>query len=110
MSVDFEKINKCYVHIASLRISLQQASTLEQITAIANKISELEQEILNEKAKGCQELIVKKVSLIEKVERLRSELEKAESELREVETCLDGRIANLKKSLESQLAAIEESK
>lgn len=102
----FDTINRYNVAIISLRNQLKQAAGIDELTILAGKIIDLEQQILVEKTAGYKELEKEKVQVESKIDKMRRELRFLENDLQRIDnkidlkvnvyrTALQGRIENL---------------
>ncbi len=99
----FDIINKYNVAIASLRNQLKQASGIDELTQIASKIIELEQQILVEKSAGYKELEEEKKKVEGKVDKLRRDLKRAEDDLNRIGNNIDVKINGYRRALQHKI-------
>ena len=99
----FELINKYNVAILSLKNQLKNAMGIDELTRIANKIVDLEQQILIEKTTGYKELEEEKKRISMKVDKLRRELSKTESALSQIENNIDIKLNSYRKALQNKI-------
>jgi predicted nuclease with TOPRIM domain len=102
----FEVINKYNVAVASLRNQLKTATGIDELTSIASKIIDLEQQILVEKSAGYKQLEAEQKTIHAKVDKLRRELRRAEDELDQLGNKIDIKINGYKKSLQQKIDAL----
>ena len=100
---DFDKINRCNVAIQSLRNQLNQSTNIDELTLIASKIIELEQEIINERARGHKKLERKRKTVESKIDKLQRQLLAAQDELDDLDQTIDQRLNGYRKNLISRI-------
>lgn len=99
----FEIINKYNVAILSLRNQLKQAKGIDELTQIASKIVDLEQQILVEKTVGYKELEGEKKKIETKIDKLRRELKWAENDLDRIDNTIDVKLNGYRKALQYKI-------
>ena len=99
----FNIINKYNICIKSLSNQLKISTNVNELTVIASKIIELEQEILYEKTSGCLKLKKEKYKINNKIETLKRQINIAEKELQYIESSLDYKINGQKKILNKKI-------
>lgn len=104
----FEKINKYNVAIQSLKNQLKQASSLDELTILAGKIIELEQQIVIEKSTGYKQLEKERKDIEQKIDKIRRELHRAEADLSRINNTLDFKINGYKKTLQAKIDSLGE--
>lgn len=104
----FDVINRYNVAIASLRNQLKTATGIDELTSIASKIIDLEQQILIEKTAGYKQLEKEQKEISNKVDKLRRELRRAEEELDLVDNKIDHKINGYRKALQIKIDSLNE--
>lgn len=104
----FDKINKFNVAIASLKNKLKSADNIDELTFIASKIINLEQQIVIEKTNGYKELEKRKKEISDKIDKIRRELKRAEDDLQHIDNSLDLKVNGLKRSLQLRIDSLNE--
>jgi predicted nuclease with TOPRIM domain len=104
----FDVINRYNVAILSLRNQLKQANGIDELTAIAGKIIELEQQILVEKSAGYAQLEEEKKKVEGKVDKLRRELKRAEDDLNRIDNSMDLKVNGYRKALQTKIDLLNE--
>lgn len=99
----FEKINRYNVAIISLKNQLKTAISVDELTVIASKIIDLEQQIVVEKAIGCRELEKEKKDLINHVSKLRRNIRRAEDDLQRIDNYINLKISGEKEMLQTRI-------
>ena len=102
----FDVINRYNVAIKSLRNQLKTASGIDELTNIASKIIELEQQIMIEKSIGYQRLKDNKKQIKYKIDKLQRELNQAEGELSQIDTKLTFKINGYRKTLQARIDSL----
>lgn len=103
----FELINKYNVAIGSLRNQLKAASSIDELTVIAGKIIDLENQIMYEKKAGYQELQQEKTVIEDKIDKARRELARLETDLQRVGNKLDLKVNGSKIELERSIGDLD---
>jgi len=99
----FDKINRCNVAIRSLRNQLKISNNLDELTLIAGKIIDLENEILSERTIGCKQLTRKKKAIEVKIDTLRRKISTEESKLNNIDNMITLKISRYKEQLETKI-------
>ena len=99
----FDKINRCNVAIRSLRNQLKISNNLDELTLIAGKIIDLENEILSERTIGCKQLTRKKKAIEVKIDTLRRKISTEESKLNNIDNMITLKISKYKEQLETKI-------
>ncbi len=99
----FDLINKHNVTIKSLRNQLHRAEGIDELTTIASKIIELEQQIMIEKSIGYRQLEESKKQLLYKINKLQRSLQKAEADLSQIDTKLDFKLNGYRNRLQEKI-------
>lgn len=102
----FDVINRHNVAIISLRNQLRNATGIDELTAIASKIIELENKILLERSSGYKQLEEEKKKMESKMDKLRREMEKTASELELIGSALDNKLNGYKKTLQRKIESL----
>ena len=103
---DYDKINRCSVAIASLRRQLANANDVDELTILASKIIELEQQLTAEKLKTNIVLEKKKTEMERKIDLLRRKLTQAEEELALIKATIKRKRENTKSSLDLKISML----
>lgn len=101
--INFERINKFNVAIASLKNQLKNVANIDELTLITSKIIDLEQQIIVEKTAGYEKLEKEKKEIEEKIDRIKRDLRKAEDDLQRVGNNLELKINGYKKTLQTKI-------
>lgn len=104
----FDVINRYNVAILSLKNQLKTATGIDELTSIASKIIDLEQQILVEKTAGYKQLEKEQKEISSKVDKLRRELRRAEEELESVDHKIDHKINGYRKALQIKIDSLNE--
>lgn len=104
----FDVINRYNVAIISLRNQLKQATGVDELTLIASKIIELEQQILAEKTAGYKELEKEKSRVESKIDKIRRELRRLEEDLHSIDNRIDLKVNVYKKAIENKIDNLSE--
>lgn len=99
----FDKINRCSVAIQSLRNQLKLSQNLDELTIIAGKIIDLENEILSERTAGCKKLAKKKKEIEIKIDGLRRKISNEETKLSTIDNMITLKISKYKEQLENKI-------
>ena len=99
----FDVINRYNVAIASLRNQLKQAAGIDELTLIASKIIDLEQQILVEKTAGYKELEKEKNALSSKIDKIKRELRRLEDNLQTIDNKIDLKVNVYRKALQTKI-------
>jgi hypothetical protein len=99
----FDLINKHNVTIKSLRNQLYRAEGIDELTTIASKIIELEQQIMIEKSIGYRQLEESKKQLLYKINKLQRDLQRAETALSQIDTKLDFKLNGYRNKLQEKI-------
>jgi hypothetical protein len=100
----YEIINKYNVAIASLRNKILQTNGIDELTLLASKIIEMEQQILIEKTAGYKELEKEKKTLENKLDKAKREIQRMEHDKTIINNKINVKINGYKKTLESKIA------
>lgn len=104
----FEVINRYNVAIASLRNQLKQASGIDELTILAGKIIDLEQQILVEKTAGYKELEKEKNQVESKIDKTKRELRRLEDDLQKIDNKIDLKVNVYRKALQAKIEDLSE--
>ena len=102
----FELINKHNVAIMSLRNQLKNATGIDELTIIASKIIDLEQQILVEKSTGYKELEQEKKKVESKIDKLTRELKQAENDLNRIDNNIDLKLNGYRLAIQAKLEGL----
>lgn len=102
-SIRFDRINKYSVTVKSLRNQLKHAEGLDELTTIASKIVDLENQILIERSAGYKQLEEEKKLIERKVKRLSREISRANQDLERIGNSLEFRLNGYKKTLQGKI-------
>jgi DNA repair exonuclease SbcCD ATPase subunit len=102
----FDIINKYNVAIKSLRNQLKQANGIDELTNIAAKIVELEQQIMKEKTSGYKQLEEEKKLIEKRIDTLSRELNRAKEDLIRVGNSLDYKLNGYRKKLQERIDSL----
>lgn len=104
----FAKINKYNVAIASLQNQLKASTSIDELTSIASKIIEFEQQVILEKTLGYKKLEKEKQTIENKIDKIRRELKRAEDDLQRVGNNLDLKVNGMRKTLQLRIESLNE--
>ena len=104
----FETINKYNVAIQSLRNKLKSANGIDELTNIAAKIIELENQILIEKSNGYKQLTDEKKIIEKRVDKLQRDLNQAIDDLQRIGNSLDFKLNGYKKKLQDRIDSLND--
>jgi len=104
----FEKINRYNVAIQSLKNQLRQSQSIEELTSIASKIIELEQQIVVEKTSGYKKLEKEKKDIEAKIDKIRRELVRSEQDLARIGNSLDLKLSGYRKILQGKIESLSQ--
>lgn len=104
----FDVINKYNVAIKSLRNQLKQATGIDELTNIAAKIVDLEQQIMTEKSNGYKQLEEEKKLIEKRIDTLSRELERAKGDLNRVGNSLDFKLNGYRKKLQARIDSLND--
>lgn len=104
----FDVINKYNVAIKSLRNQLKQATGIDELTNIAAKIVDLEQQIMTEKSNGYKQLEEEKKLIEKRIDTLTRELERAKGDLNRVGNSLDFKLNGYRKKLQARIDSLND--
>jgi hypothetical protein len=99
----FDLINRYMVAIISLRNQLKNASGIDELTLIASKIIDLEQQILVEKTAGYKELEKEKCNVENKIDKIKRELRRLEDDLHSIDNKIDLKVNVYRKALQGRI-------
>lgn len=102
----FDVINKYNVAIKSLRNQLKQATGIDELTNIAAKIVDLEQQIMTEKSNGYKQLEEERKLIEKRIDSLSRELERAKGDLNRVGNSLDFKLNGYRKKLQARIDSL----
>lgn len=102
-STRFDVINRYNVAIISLRNQLKQATGIDELTLIAGKIIDLEQQILVEKTAGYEELEKEKNVVESKIDKIRRELRRLEDDLQMIGNKIDLKVNVYRSVLQNKI-------
>ncbi len=102
----FDTINKHNVSIRSLRNKLRSAKGIDELTNLAARIIELENQILTEKTTGYKQLEAEKKSIELRIDKLNRELTNATRDLHRVGNSLDFKLNGYKKKLQNRIDSL----
>lgn len=102
----FDVINKYNVAIKSLRNQLKQATGIDELTNIAAKIVDLEQQIMTEKSNGYKQLEEERKLIEKRIDNLSRELERAKGDLNRVGNSLDFKLNGYRKKLQARIDSL----
>ena len=104
----FDVINRYNVAIISLRNQLKQAAGIDELTIIASKIIDLEQQILVEKTAGYKELEKEKNTVESKIDKIKRELRRLEDDLQMIDNRIDLKVNVYRKALQNKIDNLSE--
>jgi predicted nucleic acid-binding Zn-ribbon protein len=104
----FDRINRYSVSINSLRNQLKHASGIDELTMIASKIIDLENQIMIEKSTGYKQLEEEKKLIENRIKKLSKEIDKANDDLQRVGNTLEYRLNGYKKTLQNKVESLNE--
>lgn len=99
----FDVINRYNVAIASLRNQLKQATGIDELTLIASKIIDLEQQILVEKTAGYKELEKEKTVVESRIDKMKRELRRLEDSLQTIDLKIDLKVNVYRNALQTRI-------
>lgn len=99
----FDVINKYNITIKSLRNQLAKATDIDELTAIAAKIIELEHSIMLERSAGYRQIEYEQKKIAERVNMLQRSLQLAEMELSNLTNKLDFKLNGYRAKLEEKV-------
>ena len=99
----FDNINKYNVTIKSLRNKLKSAKGIDELTEIASKIVELENQILTEKNSGYKQLENKKKQVEKKINKLQRILNVETNNLQRIDDSLECKLNGYRKKLQLRI-------
>ncbi len=102
----FDSINKYNVTIKSLRNKLKSAKGIDELTDIASKIIELENQILTEKTNGYKQLEVEKKQVEKKINKLQRVLTKESNKLQQIDDSLEYKLNGYRKKLQMRVDSL----
>jgi hypothetical protein len=102
----FEVINKYNVAIMSLKNQLKNASSIDELTILASRIINLEQQILVEKSTGYKELEQEKKKVETKIDKLTRELKQAENDLNRIDNNIDLKLNGYRAALQAKIEGL----
>lgn len=102
----FEVINKYNVAIMSLKNQLKNASSIDELTILASRIINLEQQILVEKSTGYKELEQEKKKVETKIDKLTRELKQAENDLNRIDNNIDLKLNGYRSALQAKIEGL----
>ena len=102
-STRFDVINRYNVAIISLRNQLKQATGIDELTLIAGKIIDLEQQILVEKTAGYEELEKEKNVVESQIDKIRRELRRLEDDLQMIGNKIDLKVNVYRSALQNKI-------
>ena len=104
----FDNINKYNVTIKSLRNKLKSAKGIDELTDIASKIIELENQILTEKTSGYKQLETEKKQVEKKINKLQRVLTKETTKLQQIDDSLECKLNGYRKKLQLRVDSLNE--
>ena len=104
----FSIINKYNVTIKSLRNQLKHATGIDELTNIAAKIIDLEQQVMTEKSNGYKQLAEEKKLIERRIDTLARELSRAKGDLDRVGNSLDFKINGYRKKLQAKIDSLND--
>ncbi len=104
---DFISINKYSIAINSLQNKLINATSLDEILLISDKIIQLEKEIIIEKTSSCKEIEKEKKEIENKIDKIKRDLRKEEDYLKQVDNKLNLKVNSHKKLLENKITFLQ---
>ena len=99
----FDNINKYNITIKSLRNKLKSAKGIDELTNIASKIIDLENQILVEKSNGYKQLENEKKHIEKKITKLQRVLSSANNELQRIDDSLECKLNGYRKKLQLRI-------
>lgn len=99
----FENVNKYNVTISSLRNKLKMAKGVDELTDIASKIVELENQILIEKTNGYKQLESERKHVEKKINKLQQVLTKETNKLQQIDNSLECKLNGYRKKLQMRI-------
>jgi flagellar biosynthesis/type III secretory pathway chaperone len=73
---DFNLLHKIDISIGSYKNTLSKANTLEQVCNLADKVTDLERQIIEKGDQSIQQVMGKRESLLKKIEQCTQEIQK----------------------------------
>jgi predicted nucleic acid-binding Zn-ribbon protein len=104
----FDVINRYNVSIASLKNQIKQATGIDELTVLAGKIIDLEQQILVEKTAGYKELEKEKSVVEDKIDRIKRELRRLEGDLQHIDNKIDLKVNVYRRVLLNKIDTLSE--
>lgn len=104
----FYLINKYNVAIISLRNQLKQANGIDELTYIASKIIDLENQIMLERKNGYKQLEEEKKVVEKKIMGLQKEIENAADALRRIDNEIEFKLNGYRKTLQTRIDKLQE--
>lgn len=104
----FDKINRINVTIRSLRNQLRVTTDISKLSQIAHKIAELEEQAVIEKSRGYKQLEKRKKTIEDKIDKMKRQLSRAESELQQVDNSLHHKVDGYRKLLQMRINMLHE--
>ena len=104
----FDNINKYNVTIKSLRNKLKAAKGIDELTDVASKIVELENQILAEKSIGYKQLETEKKQVENKINKLQRVLTKETNKLQQIDDSLECKLNGYRKKLQLRVDSLNE--
>ncbi len=105
--VDYEKINKYKVSIKSIKNKIKEANGIDELTVLASKIIELENQIVLEKNKDFLKLEKSKKEAELLVDQAKRKLKQAEYELQHLESTIELKTTKYRKELQLKIESLE---
>ena len=102
----FDNINKYNVTIKSLRNKLRSATGIDELTDIASKIIDLENQILAEKTNGYKQLENEKKQVEKKINKLQRVLSKETDKLQQIDNSLEFKLNGYRKKLQLRIDSL----
>jgi DNA gyrase/topoisomerase IV subunit A len=104
----FDNINKYNVTIKSLRNKLKSAKGIDELTDIASKIIELENQILTEKTNGYKRLEHEKKQVEKKINKLQRVLTAETNNLQRIDDSLEFKLNGYRKKLQMRIDSLSD--
>lgn len=104
----FDTINRYNVAIRSLRNKLKTATGIDELTNLAAKIIELENQILKEKTNGYKQLEDEKKTIEKRISKLQRDLNLATNDLHRVGNTLDYKLNGYRKKLQERIDSLND--
>jgi chromosome segregation ATPase len=102
----FDRINRFNVAIVSLKNQLKLSTNIDELTILASKIIELEQQIIVEKTAGYKKLEKEKKEIEDRIDKIKRELKRAEDDLQRIGNNLDLKVNGLRKTLQIRIDSL----